>query len=210
MTKNTLFITMILSMLMSACQATPNLPATPQAESTAQATVLPQPTSDSGEPAAVSVLPAPDLAMSPYRDDFAGFSIDIPAGWYAETGALAVAEQSVAYSVGFYSYDFTAVQQPTEKGQSGFPEGGTKIEIAVWKEDKPLEEVLIGQGEGGGSITSQQAIVLPSGLQAIVYDGEGMAGHTRTLLTKVNGQLVFVTFYGNLELFERVAYSLTQ
>lgn len=196
-----------LAVWMSACQAAPQLPPTPQAEPSPESTPLPQQGNDE-QPVAVSILPAPGFEVTTYRDEHAGFSINLPAGWFAETSALAMAEQSVAYSVGFYSYDYTAVQQPTEKGQSGFPEGATKIEIAVWKEDKPLDEVMRGQGEGGGSILSQQAIVLPSGLEGIVYEGEGMAGRTRTLLTKVDGTLLFVTFYGNLDLFEVVAYSL--
>jgi hypothetical protein len=51
-------------------------------------------------------------------------------------------------------------------------------------------------------------VTLANGLPGVILDVEGMAGPTRTLITVLNGNLIYVSGYGNLENFEAIALTL--
>jgi hypothetical protein len=204
-----LFIAFVL--LVSACAA----PSTPQLIDTivptVEATSTPEPTLPpiQTEPSPTSES-APALTMSTYTDDSAGFSIDYPASWFIDASATANAGQSFAYSVSISTWNLYDPATPPGKGQSGIPEGGTKIDVGVTKQSMTLEEAVAQQSENesGSAILAQKDVTLANGLPAVILDFEGPFGLIRTLITVLNGNIIYVSGYGNLENYEAIALSL--
>ena len=199
----------VFAILFSACAAssTPQpietvIP-TPTGEivPTPESTLPPVPT----EPAPTTVNPP---AMQTYTDDFAGFSIDYPAGWFIDASAAANAAESFAYAVNIATWDLHNPPTPSGKGQTGIPQGGTKIEVNVWRQAMSLEEAVAQQGEGGSQILAREDVTLAGELPAVVLDFEGFAGPIRTLITTLNGNVIYVSGYGDLENFESIALTL--
>lgn len=199
--------------LVSACAApTPSaLQPIDTIAPTMEATFTPEPTQP---PVQVEPSPttesAPAMAMTTYTDDYAGFSIDYPANWFLEDSALAHAPESIGYSIGIATWDLRNPSPPTGKGQSGIPEGGTKIDVAVTKESMTLEEAVTQQGqiENAGPILARKDVTLANGLPAVILDLDSPIGLVRTLITVLNGYVIYVSGYGNLENFEAIALTL--
>jgi hypothetical protein len=206
-----LILSVIFALLMNACAA----PSAPQPV----ATVLPVteiPVSPKPTQPATQAEPAPTsetllaTTMLTYTDEVAGFSLDYPAGWFLEDSAAANADQAFAYSVGIATWDLLSPATPPGKGQSGIPEGGTKIDVGVTKQAMTLEEAVAQQrqNESGNPILAQKDVTLAGGLPGVILDMEGFAGLTRTLITVLNGNIIYVSGYGNLENFESIALTL--
>jgi len=171
---------------------------------------------------ASEILPTPEQTLPPaetpisangmatYTDSIAGFSIDYPTGWFVQSSALANAEQSVAYSISLASWDILSSYTPPGKGQSGIPAGGTKIDVGVMKQSITLEEAIAQQheNESGSAILAQKDVTLADGLRAVILDFEGPFGLVRTLITVLNGNIIYVSGYGDLENFETIALTL--
>lgn len=199
--------------LLSACAAhTPSAPQTIDTIiPTLEATSTPEPTLPPVQTKpAPTTESAPAIKMTTYTDNFAGFSIDYPADWFIDASAAADAEQAYAYSVSMSTWDLTNPLPPPGKGQSGIPEGGTKIDVNVMKQPMTLEEVVAQQAENesGSRILAHNDVTLANGLPAVILDVEGFVGLTRTLITVLNGNVIYVSGYGNLENFEAIALSL--
>jgi hypothetical protein len=202
---------MILTLLIAACAA----PITSQPISTVppvtEALSTPEPTKGpvQVEPSSTNAS-IPVMTMTTYTDEFAGFSLDYPAGWYIDASAAANAEQSFAYSVGIATWDLHNPPTPSGKGQNGIPEGGTKIDVNVMKQPMTLEEAVAQQqqNESGSPILAQKDVTLANGLPGVILDIEGQAGLTRTLITVLNGNVIYVSGYGDLENFEAIALTL--
>jgi hypothetical protein len=156
--------------------------------------------------------PMPTSADAPgmvtYTDDLAGLALDYPSGWFIDTSALAHAEESTAYTVGITSWDMSNPPTPEGKQLNTFPEGETKIELGVFKEPMTLEEAVAQQREGGSEITAEEPVALSDGTPAVILDFEGFAGPGRTLIAILNGNVIYVTGYGDLANFEPIALSL--
>jgi hypothetical protein len=148
--------------------------------------------------------------MTTYTDDSAGFSIDYPADWFIDASAAANADQAFAYSVGISMWNLRSPATPPGKGQNGIPEGGTKIDVGVVKQAMTLEEAVAQQmqNESSSPILAQKDVTLANGLPGVILDVEGQAGLTRTLITVLNGNIIYVSGYGNLQPFEVIALSL--
>ena len=211
--KFSLKVPVLFALLISACAAPPVSTLEPAATSL-PTTELPASSSPTQpfvpvEPSPTAENP-PTTAMTTYTDQSAGFSIDYPAGWFLEASAAANAEQAFAYSISFATWDLLSPATPPGKGQSGIPEGGTKIEVAVTKQSMTLEEAVTQQtqNESGNPILAQKEVTLANGLPGVILDVEGMAGPTRTLITVLNGNVIYVSGYGNLENFESIALTL--
>jgi hypothetical protein len=195
----------------SACAA----PGTPQPVATVIPTNETLPTAEPTQPP-VQVEPSPTnetfpaTTMTTYTDDFAGFSIDYPASWFINASAAADAEQAFAYSVSIATWDLRNPPTPSGKGQNGMPEGETKIDVGVVKQSITLEESIAqqSQNESGSTILARKDVTLANGLPGVILDVEGMAGPTRTLITVLNGNLIYVSGYGKLENFEAIALTL--
>jgi hypothetical protein len=78
------------------------------------------------------------------------------------------------------------------------------------KQAMTLEEAVAqqSQNESGAPILAHKDVTLASGLPAVILDVEGFAGLTRTLITVLNGNVIYVSGYGNLENFESIALTL--
>jgi hypothetical protein len=152
----------------------------------------------------------PAIPMTTYTDASAGFSLDYPAGWFIDASAATNAEQSFAYSVGIATWDLHNPPTPNGKGQNGIPEGGTKIDVNVMKQPMTLEEAVAQQrqNENSSPILAQKDVTLAGGLPGVILNMEGPAGLIRTLITALNGNVIYVSGYGNLEKFEAIALSL--
>lgn len=202
-----LFIVFVL--LVSACAA----PSTPQPIDTLvptiEATSTPEPTLPpvQTEPAPTTEN-VPVTAMTTYTDNFAGFSIDYPAGWYLESSALAHVEESFSYSISFASWDTLHPPTPGGKDPHALPEGGTKFDVTVVKGVMTLEEAVAQFAQSGSPILAREDVTLPSGLAGAILDFEGFAGLARTLVVPLNENVIYVTGYGNLENFEAIALTL--
>jgi hypothetical protein len=148
--------------------------------------------------------------MTTYTDESAGFSLDYPAGWFIDDSVLANADQAFAYSVGIATWDLRNPPTPSGKGQNGIPEGGIKIDVGVVKQSMTLEEAVAQQAENesGSPILAREDVTLANGLPGVILDFEGFAGLTRTLITVLNGNVIYVSGYGNLETFETIALTL--
>jgi hypothetical protein len=178
---------------------------------TTQSTQIATPTSE--------ILPTPEQNLPPaetpvsasgmtnYTDDFAGFSLDYPASWFLESSALIHAQESVGYNISIASWDILNPPTPTGKDLNTLPPGGTKIDVAVTKQSMTLEEAVTqqGQNEMGNPILARKEVTLANGLPGVIIDMEGFAGLTRTLITVLNGNVIYVSGYGNLENFESIA-----
>ena len=90
------------------------------------------------------------------------------------------------------------------------PEGATKIDVAVTKQATTLEEAVAQQAENesGAPILAREDVTLAGGLPAVILDVEGFAGLTRTVITVLNGNVIYVSAFGNLENFETIALTL--
>lgn len=148
--------------------------------------------------------------MQTYTDDLAGFSLDYPANWFIDDSVLANAGQGFAYTVGIATWDLRNPPTPSGKDSNALPEGGTKIDVTVVREPKTLEEAVAQQSENesGSPILAREDVILAGGLPGVILDVEGFAGLTRTLVTVLNGNVIYVSGYGNLENFEDIALTL--
>lgn len=197
------------TLLCSACAT----PGTPQVIATISPTSQILPTSEPTQPpvqAEPSTTSESTPAMTTYTDDFAGFSLEYPANWFINASAAADAEQAFAYSISIATWDLRNPPTPSGKGQNGMPEGEAKIDVGVVKQSMTLEEAIAQQrqNESGSTILARKDVTLANGLLAVILDVEGMAGPTRTLVTVLNGNIIYVSGYGNLEHFEDIALSL--
>ena len=199
----------ILMLLLSACAA----PGTAQPIET----IIPTQTIVStAEPTPPVIQPelSPTIGTTPemitYTDDLAGFSLDYPAGWFINDTALANAEESFAYAISIASWDINNPPTPGGKDLNTMPEGATKIDVAVTKQATTLEEAVAQQAENesGAPILAREDVTLAGGLPAVILDVEGFAGLTRTLITVLNGNVIYVSAFGNLENFETIALTL--
>lgn len=208
-----LFIAVVL--LFSACAAPgPTQPVTTMVPTT-------EPAPSPGEPTLAPTLPPAEttpttpaevdtLQMTTYTDDVAGFSIDYPADWFIEASAAANAEQAFAYAISIATWDLLNPPTPGGKDLNTMPEGATKIDVAVTKQATTLEEAVAQQeqNESGSPILARKDVTLAGGLPAVILDIEGFAGPTRTLITVLNGNIIYVSGYGELENFEAIALTL--
>lgn len=187
-----------LTLILGACAA-PNPSASPEA-------ATPESMLTSAPEAGPTSAAAPGMVT--YTDDLAGISLGYPADWYIDTSALAHAEESTAYTVGIASWDMSNPPTPAGKQLNTFPEGETKIELGVFKETMTLEEAVAQQRAGGGEITAEERVALSDGTPAVILDFEGFAGLGRTLIAILNGNVIYLTGYGDLGNFETIALSL--
>lgn len=220
--KINLLLLCVFALFFSACaapgvsQATSTVLPTDTIVSTPEPTLPPiqvEPTAEASL-APVETLPTPTSgnlpAVQTYIDDFAGFSIDYPANWFLEASALAHAQESFGYSISVASWDILHPPTPDGKDPNTLPAGGTKIDVAVTKQAMTLEEAVTQQeqNEMGHPILAREDVTLANGLPGVIIDMEGFAGLTRTLITVLNGNVIYVSGYGNLEPFEAIALTL--
>lgn len=207
----TLVLTGLLVISISACAA----PSPTQSIETLIPSDTPSPTFEPTQPP-VEVEASPTNQDSPatatYTDNSAGFSLDYPAEWFIDDSVLANAEEAFAYTVGIATWDLRNPTTPEGKDLNTLPEGATKIDVTVVKQPMTLEEAVVqqSQNESGSPILAREDVTLEGGLPAVILDIDGFAGPTRTLITILNENVIYVSGYGNLEAFKTIALTLRQ
>ena len=209
--KSKLTLLFAFTLLFSACAA----PTIPQPVETVIPTSETLPTPEPTEPPVLAepsptTENLPSITMATYTDEFAGFSLDYPANWFLESSALAHAQESIGYSISIASWDILHPPTPGGKDLNTLPPGGTKIDVAVLKQQMTLEDAVAQQSqiENASPILARKDVTLSGGLPGVILDMEGFAGLTRTLITVLNGNVIYVSAYGNLEPFETIALSI--
>jgi hypothetical protein len=78
------------------------------------------------------------------------------------------------------------------------------------KQSMTLEEAVTqqGQSELGTPILARKDVTLANGLPAVILDLDSPIGPIRTLITILNGNVIYVSGYGDLENFETIALTL--
>lgn len=157
------------------------------------------------EPAVPSTGGNPS-GLQTYTDTLAGFSLDYPAGWFIEDSVLVHAEESSNYSISIASWDI--LNPPPDRQANGLPNGGAKFDVTVIKEPMTLEGAVAQVKQTGTPVLAQSDVTLANGIPGTILDIEGFAGRARMLIALLNGNVIYVTGYGNLENFETIALSL--
>ena len=155
-------------------------------------------------PATATIPPISDVLT--YTDSIAGFSIDYPADWFLESSSLAGANEKQNYTVMITSWDILNAT-PESKGNM-VPNEETKIDIAVFKQNMTLEEVVAQQKQqftSSNSILFEELITLDSGIQGMLWEIEGLTGPVRTLIVVLNGNVIYISGYGDLQAFDTIA-----
>lgn len=206
--KTKLLLVCVFVLLFSACAAPGTPPPIVTNIPTEAIASTPEPTLP-----AVQTEPAPTSANLPtiqtYTDELAGFSLDYPAGWFIDASGAAYAEESYAYTIGIATWDLRNPPTPSNKNLDALPEGETKLDVTVVKQAMTLEEVSTQPSESGSPVLGRMDVTLAGGLPAIIMDAEGfVGGPTRTLVTILNGNVIYVIGFGNLENFEAIALTL--
>ena len=141
-----------------------------------------------------------------YTDSIAGFSIDFPADWFLESSSLAGANEKQNYTVIITSWDILNAT-PESKGNL-VPNEETKIDISVSKQNLTLEEVVAQQKQqftSSNTILFEKLITLDSGIQGMLWEIEGLGGPVRTLIVVLNGNVIYISGYGDLQDFDAIA-----
>ncbi len=179
---------------------------TPTAMPTAEP---PTPTAETlGAPAST---PASSSAnVTTYVDSRSGVAFDYPVGW---TMIEPPADGGSIYSYSIASYDMTDPNNPSKGGESGIPFGQTKMDITFYGADETPDTarrtVQSDEDSGFAIVQKQETRTAPDGSPAYYYEIQGrLGGSARIIYTRINGQTVSVTVYGDAKPFEAVVKSL--
>ena len=153
--------------------------------------------------------PAPEAVLT-YRDDVGGFEIDYPASWSLVDVTPQIKQESLGYSVTLSSW------KPQEPGGQGIPEGGSKVDVGVTKGGAATPDAAaelrrgeITAADPGSQIVFEEPWDLPGGLTATHWTIQPANGDAiEELVTAIDGNLIIVSGYGDLALFEQTASTL--
>ncbi len=183
------------------------LPATPQPQSvpTIVAPTLAPPT-------LIPATAAPQIELGEtitYRDEFAGFEFDYPANWNVTPIAEEAKANAYIYSATFFSFTRTV------PSAEGIPEGETKIDVGVFKNDAASAQAALElrKQEFAGSDLEQKILreemwTLPSGMQAARIQVHDRFGESAEMLTTINGRTILFGGVDDYELFDAIARTL--
>ena len=205
MKHNTLLTIAITVMLITACSS-PNVATSPELTTIIEST----PTK---APALIPTKTPNSLGeVKVYRDEYAGFALDYPATWQLENNSLQGAAESAVYTSSLFSWD-RASYTPTPKDLNTLPNGATKIDITVFNQSPNTLADAVDQyknQDGGTSINflKEDKWTLNSGEKAVYVESEGAFGVVTTMITLVDGKVIYISGYGNLTFFKAIALTL--
>ena len=147
-----------------------------------------------------------------YHDAHAGFALDYPAAWFVEDEAAQAMEGSAIYTVSLFSWDRLSYT-PVPKDLNTLPDGVTKIDITVFNQDAGTLEQAVNQYKNQDTGTpikflKEESWTLNNGDKAIYLESEGALGLVATMISLVNGKVVYVSGYGDLISFKLIALTL--
>lgn len=156
--------------------------------------------------------PNPLGEVKVYRDVNASFALDYPAAWFIEDGAAQDAAASAVYTVSLFSWDRVSYT-PMPKDPNTLPDGATRIDITVFIQGPGALDEAVRQYQDQDSGTpveflKQEDWTLNNGEKAVYVESEGAFGVVATMITLVNGKIVYFSGSGDLTLFKAIAFTL--
>ncbi len=146
----------------------------------------------------VTVLPAG--ANPTYVDDVANIAFDYPASWIIHGIA-----PGFAVSLQSYPLDLSAPTGPTR----GLPPGATKCEFIIMPDGTIYEQEVNNYRATRILSFSEQQWELAGGIPAVRFQAEEpLGGVSATLITEINGRIVYFTCGGELAPFDGIVRTL--
>ncbi len=147
-----------------------------------------------------------------YRDENAGLALEYPAAWELENNALQDAAESTVYTSSLFSWDRASFTL-APKDLNTLPDGATKIDITVFTQGPKTLADAVSQfkNQDSGSTVNflkEENLTLNSDEKAVYIESEGAFGTVATMITLVNGRVVYLSGYGNLTPFKAIALTL--
>lgn len=156
-------------------------------------------------------LDAMGVEVFTYQDESAGFALDVPADWQRSLPSPEVIESSTAYSATFLSH----LVERGPKQQEGLAEGQAKLDVTVIKYEgdsqesaAELRQAQLESAEMRIVLLGAYSVILPSGMEAVIFQLETMEGPMYEMVTAVNGHQLLVTGVGDLTYFNAIIASL--
>jgi hypothetical protein len=157
-----------------------------------------------------TTAPRADLGQTRiYRDDIAGFELDVPAHWSLTPVNSEGMVNSVIYTATFHSW------VPLGGGSQGIPNGETKIDITVYKNspETPAAALEMRKQEFANAGLSQKIIseetwTLDNNLTATRLVVESLQGEAVEIVTAVNGKTILISGAGDYSLVDSIARTL--
>jgi hypothetical protein len=148
-----------------------------------------------------------------YRDEYAGFAIDYPAGWEAIIPDDAIKEQSQAYSI---SLRMLLPGTPEPKRQEGpLAPGEYAVDVTIIRRPGAVLDLSAQErreqnlAEGNVDILSEDFLNTYSGLPAVRWNMHSqIMGPVVTTLAVIDGYEILVSGFGDLSFYNAVAGSL--
>jgi hypothetical protein len=159
----------------------------------------------------VSITPSASTDVLTYTDPITGFSMDYPAGWFMDSSALVDANEKQNYVVMITSWDI--LNSTPEPESHLISSEKTKIDIAVVKQQMSLEEMVAQQKQqitGSDNLLFEELVILENDLQGMLWEIKGLRGPVRTLMIALNGTTVYISGYGNLQGFDKIALTFRE
>jgi hypothetical protein len=156
------------------------------------------------EPPATSALP---FAAALYRDEFAGFELDYPAGWTLDDADPAVKQAERGYTAQLTSWPHA----PGEIAEE-LPAGGSRLDITVQQWDPAddlaahLEMRKTAWSSSGMTILSEETWTLAGDHPAVRVTVQTVEGEQAFFLftTTANGRYLVLSGTGDLGLLEEI------
>lgn len=163
-------------------------------------------------PTPIPATTAPQIELGEtktYRDEFAGFEFDYPANWNMTPIAEEAKVDAYIYSATFFSFTRTV------PSAEGIPEGETKIDVGVFKNDATSADAALklrkqefANSDLEQKITREEMWTLPSGIQAARIQVHDRFGESAEMLTTINGRTILFGGVGDYALFDAIAKTL--
>jgi peptidyl-Lys metalloendopeptidase len=148
------------------------------------------------EPPTTTSTPEPPAGFKQYQDSVTGVSVYVPESWV-------VIEVIPGQSAILQSY-------PEDKyvGGEPFEPGDTKCDLTIRLPDVSMADAIQSlRSDPTVTIVSEQEITLRSGKPGIRVEVDSM-GRSLSLITEVNGRVVVLACFGELEPFDEIAVTI--
>lgn len=202
--------------LVSSCSGEAEPTLIPESETGEISSTSMVPSTDSASPSMTVTIPVPpppwleDATI--YSDENIGFELALPPDWYLGQLPAEILEDILEQSSG---YSTTATSwNPEGPGRDGIPEGGSKIDIVVYKDGiETLEEAIADRRQEFERAGMEQVILsednwMVNGIPVARLQVEGMFGESAEAVTAINGYMIILGGLGDFDLFDQIVSTL--